>query len=320
MKNRSDSLIAISVILCSLVVLAALTIALAGWRPVKNKNALQIDYPDVTGIRVHSQVRYAGAPAGSVIDMRLLTDEERVATANATVRVTVQLYDSVPPLPDDIKATLGSDSLLSEKFVALSPGTPERPKLPNNAVLRGVGSGSLDKLFDSVGPLIESVDSLAAQLGRTLKGFDVVVEKTGDTVDTFHKGIADALPRISKLADGLKTTSDEATTAVKRIDKLVDDADPLIKADLKKLSDALSDLQKTLDSAGKLMTNTDKSISVRMQELSVVLQNLKVMSTQAKAFTKAIGEKPNRVIFSGKEKKLPTEQEILRSTKPVPVP
>jgi phospholipid/cholesterol/gamma-HCH transport system substrate-binding protein len=320
MKNRSDSLIAISVVLCSLVVLAALTFALSGWRPVKNKNSLQIDFPDVTGIRVHSQVRYAGAPAGTVTNMRLLTDEERVATANATVRVIVELYNSVPPLPDDIRATLGSDSLLSEKFVALSPGTPERAKLPNNAVLRGVGSASLDKLFDSVGPLIESVDSLALQLGRTLKSFDVVVEKTGDTVDTFHKGIADALPRISKLADSLKATSDEATTTVKRIDKLVDDADPLLKTDLKKLGEAIGDMQKTLDSAGKLMTNTDKNIGARMQELSVVLQNLKVMSTQAKAFTKAIGEKPNRVIFSGKEKKLPTEQEILRSTKPVPVP
>jgi phospholipid/cholesterol/gamma-HCH transport system substrate-binding protein len=320
MKNRSDSIIAISVLLCSAVVLAALTFALSGWRPQKSKHSLQIDYPDVTGIGVHSQVRYAGAPAGTVTHIRLLTDEERIASANAAVRVTVELFDSVPPLPDDIRATLGSDSLLSEKFVAFSAGTPERPKLPNNALLRGVGSGSLDKLFDSVGPLIESVDSLALQLGRTLKGFDVVVEKTGDTVDTFHKGIGDALPRISKLADSLKVTSDEATTAVKRIDKLVNDADPLLRADLQKLGTALSDMQKTLDSAGRLLTNTDKNLGARMQELSVVLQNLKVMSTQAKAFTKAIGEKPNRVIFSGKEKKLPTEQEILRSTKPVPVP
>jgi phospholipid/cholesterol/gamma-HCH transport system substrate-binding protein len=320
MKNRSDSLIALSVLVCSVVVLAALTFALSGWRPQKSKHSLQIDYPDVTGIREHSQVRYAGAPAGTVTHIRLLTDEEREASANAAVRVTVELFDSVPPLPDDIRATLGSDSLLSEKFVALSAGTPERPKLPNNALLRGVGSGGLDKLFDSVGPLVDSVDSLVQQLGKTLHGFDSVVEKTGDTVDTFHKGIGDALPRISKLADSLKTTSEEATTAVKRIDKLVNDSDPLIKGDLQKLGTALSDMQKTLDSAGRLLTHTDKNLDARMQELSVVLQNLKVMSTQAKAFTKAIGEKPNRVIFSGKEKKLPTEQEILRSTKPVPVP
>lgn len=319
MKNRSDSLIAISVLLCSGVVLAALTFALSGWRPQKSKHSLQIDYPDVTGIRVHSQVRYAGAPAGTVTDVRLLTDEERKASADAAVRVSVELLDSVPPLPDDIRATLGSDSLLSEKFVALSAGTPERPKLPNNSLLRGVGSGGLDKLFDSVGPLVESIDSLAQQFGKTLRGFDVVVQKTGDTVDTFHQGVGDALPRISKLADSLKTTSDEATTAVKRIDKLVDNVDPLLKADLQKLGATLGDMQKTLDTAGRLLTNTDKHIGARMQELSVVLQNLKVLSTHAKAFTKAIGEKPNRVIFSGKEKKLPAEQEIIRSTKPVPV-
>lgn len=319
MKNRSDSIIAISVVICSAVVLAALTFALSGWRPQKSKRSLQIDYPDVTGIRMHSQVRYAGAPAGTVTDLRLLTDEERVASANAAVRVTVELFDSVPPLPGDVRATLGSDSLLSEKFVALSPGTPDSPKLPDKALLRGVGSGGLDKLFDSVGPLVESIDSLVQQVGRTLHGFDVVVEKTGDTVDTFHKGIGDALPRISKLADSLKSTSEEATVAVKRIDKLVDGVDPLLKADLQKLGATLGDMQKTLDTAGRLLTNTDKNIVGRMQELSVVLQNLKVMSTHAKAFTKAIGEKPNRVIFSGKEKQLPTEQEIIRSTKPVQV-
>ena len=90
MKNRSDSFIALGVVACSLIVLGALTYALSGWRPGKSRNVLFVDYPDVTGIRVHSQVRYAGAPAGTVSEMRLLTDEERMATANATVRVTLE--------------------------------------------------------------------------------------------------------------------------------------------------------------------------------------------------------------------------------------
>src|SRR6266496_753525 len=71
-RNLSDYVVAISVILCSLVLLGALTFALSGYRLKKSKRTLQINYEDVTGIKVNSEVRYAGAPAGRVIAMRHL--------------------------------------------------------------------------------------------------------------------------------------------------------------------------------------------------------------------------------------------------------
>jgi phospholipid/cholesterol/gamma-HCH transport system substrate-binding protein len=301
------------------VVLAALTFAFSGWKSSSKGRTLMIDYPDITGIRRHSAVRYAGAPAGTVVEVRLLTDEERKASEGAAVRVMIKLDENIPPLPDDIEASLASDTLLSEKFVSLSPGSPDRPKLPDGALLRSAGPSGLDALIDNVGPLVKSVDSLVEQLGNTLKGFDTVVEKTGGAVDTFHNGIADALPRVSKLADSLKGASDSANEAVQRIDKLVEDVDPLVKEDLRKLNESLDELRGALTSAGKLMTNTDKQVTGRMQELSVVLQNLKVASTHAKALAKSLGEKPSRIIFSGRPKQLPSEEVILRSSRPIPI-
>ena len=60
---------------------------------------MQINYEDVTGIKVNSEVRYAGAPAGRVISMRHLTAKERDASANKkdAVRVTVSLDEGIPP-------------------------------------------------------------------------------------------------------------------------------------------------------------------------------------------------------------------------------
>jgi hypothetical protein len=55
-----------------------------------------------------------------------------------------------------------------------------------------------------------------------------------------------------------------------------------------------------------------------MKELRVILLNLKVVSTHAKAITEALGEKPNRLIFSGKPKTLTPEAEILKSKEPLP--
>ena len=318
--NRSDLVIALGVIACSAILLGALAMALAGWHPTKPGRTISIDFPDVTGIREHSQVRYAGAPAGRVMDIRLLTDEERNATNWSAVRVRVEFFTDVPELPDDVRASLSSDTLLGEKFIALSPGSPLRPKLAHGAILLGASGAGLDGLIESIGPLIQSLQPLVESVEKTLKGFSDVVDRTGKTVDTFHEGIGDVLPRISKLSDGLSTTAEAATVAVNRIDKVVDKADPLIQADLQKLNKALDQLQQTMDSAGKFVVNTDKQLDSRMQELSIVLQNLKVATTHAKALTKALGEKPNRIIFSGKSTKLPTEAEILRSNKPVPVP
>src|SRR3984893_339556 len=119
-KNFSDYVVALSVIACSVILLAALTMALSGFRLKKPTRTLQIDFEDVTGVKLHSEVRYAGAPAGRVIAMRHLSAAERSKSANTrdAVRVTVTLDDAIPHLPIDISATLSADTLLAPKFVA----------------------------------------------------------------------------------------------------------------------------------------------------------------------------------------------------------
>src|SRR5438046_8907449 len=100
-RNFSDYIVALSVILTSMVLLAALTIALSGYRLKKPTRTLQINYEDVTGIKVHSELRYAGAPAGRVIAMRHLTARERDWSANTrhAVQVTVSLAAAIQAVP-----------------------------------------------------------------------------------------------------------------------------------------------------------------------------------------------------------------------------
>src|SRR5207237_6782435 len=111
---------------CSLVLLGALTIALSGYRLKKSERTLQIDYEDVTGIKVHSEVRYAGAPAGRVIAMRHLSATVRAHSINKrdAVRVTASIDDKIPPLPADVDATLSADNMIAPTFVALTAGSP----------------------------------------------------------------------------------------------------------------------------------------------------------------------------------------------------
>ena len=315
-KNFSDYVVAAGVVACSAVLLAALTFALSGWRKKEGGRTLEIDFPDITGIRIHSEVRYAGAPAGTVSAVRLLSEEERRAAPEErkrnAVRVSLRLLDGIPELPVDVKASLASDTLLSEKFVALSAGSAEAPKLANGATLQGV-SGGFDDLINSIGPILRSVDT-------TLASLEPLVKTATETVATLKTGIADVLPRINKVADSAKTAASAAEDLLKRADKLIADNEGGVKADLEELKTALANLQDALKRLNGFVGNTDKQLAGRMQELGVILQNLKVATTHAKAFTKAIGEKPSRLIFSGKPAALPREDAILQSNKPLPTP
>jgi len=294
-RNLSDYLVAFSVILCSAVLLAALAMALSGYRLKKPTRMLQIDYEDVTGIKVHSEVRYAGAPAGRVIAMRHLSAAQRESGPNKrnAVRITISLDETVPPLPADVTATLSSDTMLAPKFVALSAGTPGGETLANNAILEGHPSYGIEQITAAAGPLFENASRLIDQLSGTVKNVDT-------TVTSVRTGLEEFLPKFSPLLDSAKTDVDELHHVILGLDTVEKNANTVF------------------DTAGKFLGTTDKQLQEQMKELRVILLNLKVISTHAKALTEALGEKPSRLIFSGKTNKLTPESEILKSQKPLP--
>src|SRR5882762_4463324 len=195
-RNFSDYLVALAVIACSVVLLAALTIALSGYRLQKPSRTLQIDYEDVTGVKVHSEVRYAGAPAGRVIAMRHLSAAQRVAESNKkdAVRVSIELIDSVPPLPSDITASLGSDTMLSPKFVALSAGTPGKSILPNNAIIQGAPSYGIEQITGAIGPVLTNANKLIDNLNGTVTNLNGTVTSVKTDLGVF-------LPKLSPVAE-----------------------------------------------------------------------------------------------------------------------
>src|ERR1041384_1622043 len=168
-RNLSDYFVALFVIVCSVVLLGALAFALSGRQLTKSTRTLQINYEDVTGVKVHSEVRYAGAPAGRVIAMRHLTADERAKSPNKkdAVIITIELDADIPPLPSDVTATWSADSLLAPKFVALSAGTPGGKTLANNAAIEGHPAYGIEQITAAAGPLFENANKvLDNQIGR----------------------------------------------------------------------------------------------------------------------------------------------------------
>jgi ABC-type transporter Mla subunit MlaD len=287
-RNVSDYIVALFVITCSIVLLAALTFALSGYRLKKPTRTLQINYEDVTGVKVNSEVRYAGAPAGRVIAMRHLTAQEREASANKkdAVTVTIGLNEGIPPLPVDVTATLSSDTMLSPKFVALSAGTPGGQTLPNNAEIEGHPSYGLEQITAAAGPLFDNANKLIDNLNVTVTGL--------------KKNLDQFMPKLGPLADSLKVDVDNLQNVLKNVEGMAKDAD------------------KVFGSADLFVKSTDKQLQEQLKQLHVTLLNLKVVTTYAKELVETLAQKPNRIIFSGKPATLTPESEILKSSKPLP--
>jgi ABC-type transporter Mla subunit MlaD len=233
-------------------------------------------------------VRYAGAPAGRVIAMRHLTASERGASGNKrdAVRITVSLEDGLPPIPADVQATLSADTLLAPKFVALSAGTPGGKTLANNARIEGHPAYGIEQITAAAGPLFDHANSLLDNLNAT--------------VTDLKGNLAQFLPKLPFLIDSAKTDLDELQKVVKG------------------LNDVETQVSSVLGRANDFLGTTDKQLQEQLNQLHVTLLNLKVISTHAKAITETLGEKPNRLIFSGKANKLTPEDDIIKSRKPLP--
>jgi ABC-type transporter Mla subunit MlaD len=287
-RSLSDYLVALFVIACSVVLLGALTFALSGYRLKKPTRTLQINYEDVTGIKVNSEVRYAGAPAGRVIAMRHLTAKEREVSQNKkdAVCVTVSLDDGIPPLPADVIATLSADSMLAPKFVALSAGTPGGETLANNAVIEGHPAYGLEQITAAAGPLFDNANKL--------------LDNLNGTVTDLKGNLGEFMPKLGPLADSLKLDVDNLQNVITNLDGVAKDAD------------------KVFGTADAFISATDKQLQEQLKQLHVTLLNLKVVTTYAKALVESLAEKPNRVIFSGKPAKLTPESEILKSNRALP--
>jgi ABC-type transporter Mla subunit MlaD len=318
-QDRSNYLIAAGVILCSAILLGALTFALTGFSIRAGGRKLSIEFHDATGIKLHSPVRYAGKAAGTVIELRYLSAQERATArdpANA-IRAVVLLNDDVPPLLQDVSATLAAESLLGEKFIELMPGDPKARPLADGAVLQGITVASIDSVASSAKDAIDKVNDI---LGNVKSDYPSLIAKLSDLLSR-GSGI---LGQGSNLVNNVDTTVLNANGAVTKLKGDYAELIPKLHSILAEAQNiatnadhAVLKASKLLDSLDGVVKTNEADLKKLIEELRVTSQNLKVLTTYAKALAARLAEKPSSLIWSGKKRELPSEKSILESTEPV---
>ena len=178
---RADFLVAALVIICSVVMLVALTIAISGTHLTAPKATLTIDLPSAVGLDKQAEVRYAGASVGRIRNVRPLTDEEREKVSpHCAIRVVADIHHQLPELRVGTTASITADTVLGEKYLNLEPGPVTNPGLAPGTILYAKRSASLDEVMTAGKTLLDKANDLIAQnqeaLNKVIKDLKVVLD------------------------------------------------------------------------------------------------------------------------------------------------
>jgi ABC-type transporter Mla subunit MlaD len=317
-KSASDGWIAVSVIVCSFVLFIALAFGLSGRVLVHDGHAVRVRFHDITGIKVSSQVKFAGAPAGSVTGARMLTAAERTADPDHLVEITLTLVRDVPPLTKNTRVSIAADTLLSDKFVLLQDEGTGAPPLSEGEVLNGITPTTFDKLARDVDGAIEGLRKVLGADAANKDLFakiDRIVEDTQSLLTALKPVVKDA----GIVVADAKATMVDAKSTMADARTLIADNKTGISHAVGRIDSAAGSMDSLAKKGEAFIQDNTKTLSTTISGLRVTAENLKVTSTYSKFLLRDLSERPSRLIWGGgKPPVLPSQQEILQSRQPVP--
>lgn len=306
-KNFNDWAIALAVIACSVVLFVALSMALSGTMFGKPSKVVNVNFHDVMGVNLGAQVKYAGALVGKVSAIRILTAQERVESGDPqnTIRVTLALASGIPPLPADVIASVAADTMLSDKLVLLSGGTPDGPTLTDATVLQGITPTTFDKLARNLDGILDGINNV-------MHGTQ---NNTGDVFDRLHVLLNETQ---GLLADAKPVVQDARALASDARQLIAETKEPITRT-ITRLDTAAGSIDQLATKATGLVTNNEKKLTSTISDFKVIAENFKVTSTYTKILARNLTLRPSQLVWGGgKPPPLPSEQEILRAVRPIP--
>ena len=156
-------------------------------------------FKNVNGLQVGNNARFAGINVGVVEDIEIVND--------TTVKVVLTLNDNVRKfIKKDAKLSIGSDGLMGDKLVVISPGGAETNTMVKNGdKLAGVNPFDVDKI-------INKFTKIADNAGDLVQGLSTLVNKVNN-----GKGSIGRLLNNDKMAKDLEGTVSQAKTTMANV-------------------------------------------------------------------------------------------------------
>jgi phospholipid/cholesterol/gamma-HCH transport system substrate-binding protein len=167
---------------------------------------VQAVFGNVSGLKVGNNVRFGGINIGTVDDIQLLTD--------TSVKVVMVLQTRLKKyIKKDASATIGSEGLMGDRVVIISPGTKGLAEVDQNDLLESRPPVEMDQIMGSLKISADNVAIISNQFASVAykinNGKGVLARLLGDS--SFANNITRTVSNLKKGTQGL----DENMEAVK---------------------------------------------------------------------------------------------------------
>ncbi|WP_039109239.1 MlaD family protein [Flavobacterium sp. AED] len=120
---------------------------------------LKSNFKSVSGLEVGNNVRFSGINIGTVSDIELVTD--------SSVVVSISIKDEVQQfIKTDAIASIGSDGLMGDKVLTISPGTNSNKSVKDNDIIASRKPIDMEDVMSSVKKSVDNAGIITAQLAQ----------------------------------------------------------------------------------------------------------------------------------------------------------
>ena len=97
-------------------------------------------FSDVSGLQSGNNVRFSGVTVGLIESIQIETD--------TTVRVNMLINDNARQfIKKDAEASIGSEGLMGNKIIVITPGSSSQPEIENNDLVRTIPPLNFDQML-----------------------------------------------------------------------------------------------------------------------------------------------------------------------------
>jgi phospholipid/cholesterol/gamma-HCH transport system substrate-binding protein len=276
-------------ILVSIGILAAFVLVMGGLNFEKTYTVF-VDFDNPGGLQSGAPVRIAGVKVGKVQELAFKGGTiDPVTNRRVLVRVKLSIEQRVrESVHEDADFYVTTQGVLGEQFLAIEPGSPQRPMLKENAIVKGIDPPRLD-LF--LAKAFELLDTTVTGIKNNRELISDIAVNTAGLLRGLNTTLNDNRERINRIVQNVEALSAESNALVHDAKRNYVD-NPKIARTIDNIDRISSDVQKDsgpmLKDAREALANLNRVSSTvgdpkEQEKIKKALQDIAELASRANA-------------------------------------
>ncbi len=166
-------------------------------------------FKDISGLQIGNNVRFSGINVGVIENIEQITD--------TTVKVDMQIDENSRKfIKKNANAIIGSDGLMGNKIVIITPGSTSKIEIANDDYIKTAQAVSMDDILLKLKTTVDNAASITGNLSEVMENIKQGKGTVGKLLmdSTMANDVSAALVNIKQGAGGFKQNMNAASKNV----------------------------------------------------------------------------------------------------------